>query len=93
MITSFGVGQILGFSEKMFILCMYKLLYTLYYIYSMTDRYINFFINAITLPLLFFNAVQCDSTYSYIIELHSYKYFINSLERVINPQAINISTN
>ena len=93
MITFFGVGHILGFSEKMFILCMYKLLYTLYHIYRITDRYINFFINAITLPLQFFNAVQCDSTYSYIIELHSYKHFINSLERVINPQTINVSTN
>ena len=93
MITFFGVGHILGFSEKMFILCMYKLLYTLYYIYRITDRYINFFINAITLPLVFFHPVQCDSTYSYIIELHSYKYFINSLERVINPQTINVSTN
>ena len=51
-----------------------------------TDRYINIFINAIKLTLQFFNAVQCDSTYSYIIELHSYKHFINSLERVINPQ-------
>ena len=36
-----------------------------------TDRYINIFINAIKLTLQFFNAVQCDSTCSYIIELHS----------------------
>ena len=54
-----------------------------------TDRYINIFINAVKLTLQFFNAVQCDSTYSYIIELQTFHKFFGKS----NKPTINISTN